>query len=198
MGYKREQYSEVMARINEPRGKMQVIVGPRQVGKSTLIGQVLEVCNMPYDSYSADDVVGASADWLAGVWQTARMRMDIRGEGKRLLVVDEIQKINNWSETVKAEWDRDTREKRELIVVLLGSSRMLTEKGLTESLAGRYELIRLTHWTFPEMRECSVGISINMSILVGIRAQHLISPMSVVGETTSKTLWLNHPSRRMY
>lgn len=154
MGYKREQYSEVMARINEPRGKMQVIVGPRQVGKSTLIGQVLEVCNMPYDSYSTDDVVGASADWLAGVWQTARMRMDIRGEGKRLLVVDEIQKINNWSETVKAEWDRDTREKRELIVVLLGSSRMLTEKGLTESLAGRYELIRLTHWTFPEMREC--------------------------------------------
>ena len=99
MGYKREQYSEVMARINEPRGKIQVIVGPRQVGKSTLIGQVLEVCNMPYDSYSADDVVGASADWLAGVWQTARMRMDIRGEGKRLLVVDEIQKINNWSET---------------------------------------------------------------------------------------------------
>ena len=79
MGYKREQYSEVMARINEPRGKIQVIVGPRQVGKSTLIGQVLEVCNMPYDSYSADDVVGASADWLAGVWQTARMRMDIRG-----------------------------------------------------------------------------------------------------------------------
>lgn len=176
---------------------MQVIVGPRQVGKSTLIGQILEVCNMPYDSYSADDVVGASADWLAGVWQTARMRMDIRGEGKRLLVVDEIQKINNWSETVKAEWDRDTREKRELIVVLLGSSRMLIEKGLTESLAGRYELIRLTHWTFPEMRECFVGISTNMSILVGIRAQHLISPMSVVGETTSKTLWLNHPSRRM-
>jgi ABC-type phosphate/phosphonate transport system ATPase subunit len=72
MGYKREQYSEVMARINEPRGKMQVIVGPRQVGKSTLIGQVLEVCNMPYDSYSADDVVGASADWygrqLVCVW----------------------------------------------------------------------------------------------------------------------------------
>lgn len=154
MGYKRAQYSEVMARINEPRNKMQVIVGPRQVGKSTLIGQVLETCELPYDGYSADDVVGASADWLASIWQTARMRMDIRGEGKRLLVVDEIQKITNWSETVKAEWDRDTREKRDLIVVLLGSSRMLIEKGLTESLAGRYELIRLAHWTFPEMKEC--------------------------------------------
>ena len=64
--YKRAQYSEVMARINEPRSKMQVIVGPRQVGKSTLISQVLEACELPYDSYSADDVVGASADWLAG------------------------------------------------------------------------------------------------------------------------------------
>ena len=65
--YKRVQYSEVMARINEPRSKMQVIVGPRQVGKSTLISQVLEACELPYDSYSADDVVGASADWLAGI-----------------------------------------------------------------------------------------------------------------------------------
>ena len=76
------------------------------------------------------------------------------GRGKRLLVVDEVQKITNWSETVKAEWDRDTREKRELIVVLLGSLRMLIEKGLTESLAGRFELIRLTHWTYGEMRDC--------------------------------------------
>ena len=136
--YKRAQYSEVMARINEPRSKMQVIVGPRQVGKSTLISQVLEACELPYDSYSADDVVGASADWLAGIWQTARMRMDMRGEGKRLLVVDEIQKITNWSETVKAEWDRDTRE---LVVVLLGLSRMLIEKDLTESLAGYLHLL---------------------------------------------------------
>lgn len=154
MEYKRVQYSEIVARINEPRGVMQVIVGPRQVGKSTLIGQVLDVCDIPYDSYSADDIVGASADWLSQIWQTARMKMDMRVEQKRLLVVDEIQKINNWSEVVKAEWDRDTREKRELVVVLLGSSRMLIEKGLTESLAGRYELIRLSHWTYPEMRDC--------------------------------------------
>lgn len=152
--YKRVQYAEVLSRINEPRNKMQVIVGPRQVGKSTLIGQVLEACNLPFDDYSADDVAGTSADWLAAVWQTARMRMDMQNENKYLLVIDEIQKINNWSETVKAEWDRDTREKRQLIVVLLGSSRMLIEKGLSESLAGRYELIRLSHWTFTEMKDC--------------------------------------------
>jgi len=154
MNYKRAQAAEVLARINEPRGKIQVIVGPRQVGKTTLIGQVLEECVYPYDSYSADDVVGVSSNWLAQIWETERMKMIARGDSKRLLVVDEVQKIQNWSETVKAEWDRDTREKRELMVVLLGSSRMIIEKGLTESLAGRFELIRLTHWTYKEMHDC--------------------------------------------
>lgn len=154
MEYKRAQFEEILDRINEPRGKMQVIVGPRQVGKSTLIGQVLAECKIPFDSYSADDVVGVTANWLVEVWETQRMKMVARGESKRLVVIDEIQKIQNWSETVKAEWDRDTREKRELIVVLLGSSRMLIEKGLTESLAGRFELIRLSHWTYTEMKDC--------------------------------------------
>lgn len=154
MSYKREQIKDILSRIDEQRGKLQVIVGPRQVGKTTLMGQVLEECTLPYDSYSADDVTGVSADWLAQVWETARMKMLVQGNIRRLLVIDEVQKISNWSETVKAEWDRDTREKRELIVVLLGSSRMLIEKGLTESLAGRFELIRLSHWTYMEMRDC--------------------------------------------
>lgn len=154
MDYKRLQYSEIKGRIDEPRSKIQVIVGPRQVGKSTLIGQVLDECDLPHESYSADDIINADANWLAQVWETQRLKMDALGESKRLLIVDEVQKITNWSETVKAEWDRDTREKRELAVVLLGSSRMLIEKGLTESLAGRFELIRLTHWTYAEMRDC--------------------------------------------
>lgn len=154
MVYKRTQFQEIIDRVSEPRSKMQVVVGPRQVGKSTLVGQVLEVCTIPYGSYSADDVREADADWLSHVWEAERMKMSARGEDKRLLVIDEIQKIRNWSETVKAEWDRDTREKRELTVILLGSSRMLIEKGLTESLAGRFELIRLSHWTYTEMRDC--------------------------------------------
>jgi len=154
MEYKRTYYQEVSKRVEEPRSKIQVIVGPRQVGKSTLIGQVLEGCSVPFDSYSADDVIGVTASWLAQIWETQRMKMAAHGQQKRLLVVDEVQKIQNWSETVKAEWDRDTREHRSLLVVLLGSSRMLIERGLTESLAGRYELIRLPHWSFREMRDC--------------------------------------------
>ena len=154
MTYKRAQFKEVTKRISESRSKLQVIVGPRQVGKSTLIGQVLEECTLPYDSYSADDVIGVTASWLAEIWEAQRMKMLVRKEEKRLLVIDEVQKIQNWSETVKAEWDRDTREKRQLVVILLGSSRMLIEKGLTESLAGRFELIRLPHWSYTEMKEC--------------------------------------------
>lgn len=154
MSYQRKHSVEILSRIKEDRGKIQVIVGPRQIGKTTLIGQVLKECELPYDSYSADDIVGVGANWLANVWETSRMRMLTHSHHKRLLVIDEVQKINNWSEIVKAEWDRDTRENRELIVVLLGSSRMLIEKGLTESLAGRFELIRLSHWTFSEMRDC--------------------------------------------
>jgi len=152
--YKRAQFDDVLSRVKEPRGKMQVIVGPRQVGKSTLIGQVVDACDLPSDSYSADDVVGASGEWLSQIWDLQRTKMVLGNEPKRLLVIDEVQKINNWSEVVKAEWDRDSREKRELVVVLLGSSRMLIEKGLTESLAGRFELIRLSHWSYNEMKAC--------------------------------------------
>lgn len=95
MEYKRAQFQEILSRINEPRSKIQVIVGPRQVGKSTLIGQVLEECTLPFDSYSADDVTGVSADWLTQVWESQRMKMAVRGETKRLMVIDEIPKIRN-------------------------------------------------------------------------------------------------------
>ncbi len=154
MIYKRPQFNDIVRRINEERHHIQVIMGPRQVGKSTLISQVLEVVDIPYESVSTDDVPMADASWLANIWEAQRMKMATKGETKRLLVVDEVQKIKNWSETVKAEWDRDTRENRNLIVVLLGSSRMLIQKGLTESLMGRFELIRVPHWTFKEMRDC--------------------------------------------
>lgn len=68
MTYKRAQFKEILGRLEEPRSKMQVIVGPRQVGKTTLIGQVLEESVLPFDNYSADDVTGVSSDWLSQIW----------------------------------------------------------------------------------------------------------------------------------
>jgi predicted AAA+ superfamily ATPase len=69
-----------------------------------------------------------------------------------LLIIDEIQKISNWSETVKKLWDDDSFNNINLKIILLGSSRLLLQHGLTESLAGRFETIYLTHWTFEEMQ----------------------------------------------
>lgn len=162
----RPEYQEVKSRLEEPRMFIQVISGPRQVGKSTLIEQVLEQITVPYNSYSADAELHADQAWISNVWDAARNEMDFHKEAERILVIDEIQKINNWSEIVKKEWDRDTREKRGLKVLLLGSSRLLIQQGLTESLAGRFELIRMGHWSYNEMKE-AFGWTLDQYIYYG-------------------------------
>lgn len=162
----RAEYQEVKDRLEEPRMFIQVIAGPRQVGKSTLVEQVLDKITLPYNSYSADAELNANQSWISNVWDAARNEMDYRKEPEHILVIDEIQKIDNWSEVVKKEWDRDTREKRKLKVLLLGSSRLLLQQGLTESLAGRFELIRMGHWSFREMQE-AFGWTLDQYIYYG-------------------------------
>lgn len=162
----RSEYQEVKSRLEEPRMFIQVISGPRQVGKSTLIEQVLERITVPYNSYSADAELHADQAWISNVWDAARNEMDFHKESEHILVIDEIQKISNWSEIVKKEWDRDTREKRGLKVLLLGSSRLLIQQGLTESLAGRFELTRMGHWSYNEMKE-AFGWTLDQYIYYG-------------------------------
>lgn len=147
--YQRPQSVVLAARLAEPRRFIQVVAGPRQVGKSTLVQQVTEGLAMPVRQASADEPTLRGAEWIAQQWEAARLSIaDARGA---LLVLDEIQKIPGWSETVKRLWDEDTRAKRRLKVVLLGSSPLLIARGLTESLAGRFELLPLSHWSFAEM-----------------------------------------------
>ena len=166
MEYKRPQYQIVKSRLEEPRMFIQVLAGPRQVGKSTLIGQVLSDIDIPYNSYSADDEIGVTQAWITDVWEAVRGQIKLRGEREHILVIDEIQKIDNWSETVKKEWDKDTREKTNIKLVILGSSRLLLKKGLTESLAGRFEMIRMGHWSFPEMHD-AFDMSLDQYIYFG-------------------------------
>lgn len=166
MEYIRKQFGTLKERIAEPRKFMQVLAGPRQVGKSTLVGQVLERINMAYAMEVADGVEPKDNDWIHRVWEAARTTMMLRGLTEYLLVIDEVQKINNWSEAVKREWDSDTRNRVNLKVVLLGSSRLLLKKGLTESLAGRYELIRMPHWSLTEMRD-AFGVTLDQYIYFG-------------------------------
>ena len=148
----RAYFKTIESRIHEPRKFIQVLYGPRQVGKTTLIKQVLSVTDLPYLFATADDIVGTDSVWLRKQWEQARL-LAKQQNCEVLLVIDEVQKIQNWSETVKKEWDMDTFEDCPVKVVLLGSSSLLIQKGLTESLAGRFESIFIPHWSFQEMQE---------------------------------------------
>lgn len=146
----RPQVATLAARLIEPRRFIQVVAGPRQVGKSTLVQQATDTLAQPVCHASADEPTLRSTDWMAQQWDAARLA--IAGPEGAVLVLDEIQKIPGWSETVKRLWDEDTRAKRPLKVVLLGSAPLLIAQGLTESLAGRFETIAVSHWSLAEMR----------------------------------------------
>ena len=145
---------------------IQVISGPRQVGKSTMVKQMLQETTLPYMMESADSVEEGRTEWIGEVWNAARARMQLGNHNEFLLVIDEVHKVANWSEEVKKQWDADTFNDVNIKVVILGSSRLLLKDGLTESLAGRYELIRMPHWSFSEMRD-AFGMDVNQYIYFG-------------------------------
>jgi len=151
MSFERPYIQRIIGRLNEPARFIQVIMGPRQVGKSTLAGQVLAKQKSPYLYVSADAVANARTVWIEQQWETARLQWKASGSPDFILAIDEIQKIDNWSEIVKKLWDEDRRLQHHIKVLILGSSRLLLQQGLTESLAGRFETNYLGHWNFNEM-----------------------------------------------
>ncbi len=153
MAYQRPQATTLSARIAETRRFIQVVTGARQVGKSTLVQRVVEDSGRLARYASADEPTLRGSEWIAQQWDVARLDSREGGRHGAVLVLDEIQKVQGWSNTVKRLWDEDTRAKRPLRVVLLGSSPLLIARGLTESLAGRFETLHLPHWSFTEMRD---------------------------------------------
>ncbi|MEF8804377.1 MULTISPECIES: ATP-binding protein [Bacteroidales] len=164
--YKRAEYQTIINRLKEQRRFIQVVMGARQIGKSTVVKQVLKDLDAPYQFYSADNVPATNSAWISNCWAAVRSLKESNGWDSVILVVDEIQKISNWSEVVKKEWDDDTFHDRDIKVLLLGSSRVLLEKGLSESLAGRFEQIRMSHWSYGEMKEC-FGFSLDQYLYYG-------------------------------
>lgn len=150
--YRRPLFTTVLARLTEPRARIQVLAGPRQTGKTTLVRQVLTEIDLPAHYASADQPTLQDRGWLQAQWEIGRLRARAADDGA-LLVLDEAQKITAWSDVVKRLWDEDTTSGTPLRVVLLGSAPMLVQRGLTDSLAGRFELIRFPHWSYPEMRD---------------------------------------------
>jgi len=164
--YQRPQAATLAERLAEPRRHIQVVAGPRQVGKTTLVQQVVEVSGFPIRSASADEPTLRGPEWIEQQWQAARLAEAEAGKSGAVLVLDEIQKIPGWPESVKRLWDEDTRKRRRLKVVLLGSAPLLVAQGLTESLTGRFEILRMPHWSFSEMR-AAFGFSLDQYLFYG-------------------------------
>lgn len=166
--YQREQYQTIVSRFREPRKFIQVVMGPRQIGKTTVVKQAIKAVEseIPYLFFSADNIPATQNSWISDCWETARAQMKLEGSNELILVIDEIQKLKDWSEVVKKEWDDDTFNDVNLKVVLLGSSRVLLQKGLPDSLAGRFETIKMTHWNYAEMRD-AFGMSFDEYIYFG-------------------------------
>ncbi|MBR5551573.1 MAG: ATP-binding protein [Muribaculaceae bacterium] len=164
--YKKTEYHKIKTRLEEERRFIQVVMGARQIGKSTVVKQVLNDISIPFLFYSADNVPATNSSWISNCWAAARSLKQHNESKTIILAIDEIQKIANWSEVVKKEWDDDTFHDRDIKVLLLGSSRVLLEKGLSESLAGRFEEIRMSHWSYLEMREC-FGFTVDQYLFYG-------------------------------
>jgi predicted AAA+ superfamily ATPase len=149
--FKRPIHGKLIERMSEPRRFIQVLYGPRQSGKTTLAHQVMADLEIPSHYASADEPTLRDRTWIEQQWEVARLKVE--SEKNALFVMDEAQKIDGWSETVKRLWDEDTARGIPLHAMLLGSSPLLVQRGLTESLAGRFEVIPVTHWSFAEMRD---------------------------------------------
>jgi len=161
---KRASFEILITRLREPRRFIQALLGPRQVGKTTLATQVAKELGIQSKYISADLATLQDISWLQQQWDVARELAKL--EGSALLIVDEIQKIPNWSDMVKSLWDQDTVSGINLCVLILGSSPWLMQKGLADSLAGRFEVIPIPHWSFLEMQE-SFGWSLQHYLYFG-------------------------------
>jgi predicted AAA+ superfamily ATPase len=162
--YERSVIGALERRLTESRRFIQIVIGPRQVGKTTLVQQTLRRLPTAYLYGSADTPQLRDRIWMQQQWEGARQKA--AADGSAILVIDEVQKIADWDETAKQLWDEDTFEGRDVRVVLLGSSQLLIQKGLSESLAGRFECIRVSHWSFLEMEQ-AFGWTVNEYIAYG-------------------------------
>jgi predicted AAA+ superfamily ATPase len=149
MEFERDSVGELVMGLREMPQFLQIVIGPRQVGKTTAVRQVADRLGWPRVVASADEPLPPGAEWVESQWRLARVK-EAACQGPVLLVLDEIQKVAGWSEVVKRLWDEERARKGRIRVVLLGSSALQLHQGMTESLAGRYFLHRSMHWTWPE------------------------------------------------
>ena len=152
MAFRRAIVEELAVALGRKPPLLHVIVGPRQVGKTTAAEQLIDRMGWPSIYAAADSPLPPGPEWIETQWRLARLQNPGRA-GKVLLVLDEVQKVVGWSESIKRLWDEERRTKGPVLAVLLGSSALLVHKGAAESLAGRFFLHRCQHWSWGECRQ---------------------------------------------
>lgn len=163
--FERDIVDQLVSRLREPRRFIQVIVGPRQTGKTTAVRQALNKVGLPYRFARASQDIPSSRDWLRREWEEARI-LAYNSDAPVVFVVDEIQMVSQWSSVVKALWDEDTDNDSTMQVVLTGSSSLLIQSGLRESLAGRFEIMYSQQWDYRECRE-AFGMTLDDYLFYG-------------------------------
>lgn len=149
--HRRKLVGQLIGRMKEKRRFIQVVTGPRQTGKTTAVHQALESISIPHHFISADDPVLVSPEWLRNEWDKARLLQKQKNK-EIILAIDEIQKVPAWSSIIKLLWDEDSHKKIPIKVILSGSSSLLIQKGLNESMAGRFEVLFCPHWNYSECK----------------------------------------------
>jgi len=152
--------------MREQKKFIQIIYGSRQIGKTTLIKQATQELDIPFYYASADDVPAVTSIWIDQIWDTCRLKVKQTIQKEYVLIIDEVQKIPNWSENIKKNWDYDSFNNINIKLFLLGSAPISIQKGLSESLAGRFELIHIPHWGYKEMNE-AFGMSLEEYVYYG-------------------------------
>lgn len=154
MSYSRPVLEEIKSRIDHSKGLIQLITGPRQVGKTTLVKQLFQSAQWTGIYHVVEGSVAYDSGWIEALFNDAVIRQR-RAHQPVILAIDEIQKIPNWSETIKRLYDQQKfRGETSVQLILLGSSHWLMQRGLSESLAGRFEQWDIGHWTFTELQQC--------------------------------------------
>ncbi len=164
MNYKRPLQATLLDHLSRPATVVQVLIGPRQVGKTTIARQIQEAIGFPSIYATADSPVPLDSAWIETQWRLASAELAASGKPV-LLILDELQKVRGWSETLKLLWDARSPG-AEIRVLILGSSSLLMQEGLSESLAGRFFLHRCTHWGYPECRD-AFGWSLEQWLFYG-------------------------------
>ncbi len=132
-------------RLAEPApGRIQLLTGPRQIGKTTLLLELHEASKEASVYVAADGPEAGLPGFWERTWRNAEERG--RSHGGAVLFIDEIQHLDQWAARLKSQWDRIRRRKIPLHVVATGSSALRLGAGAKESLAGRFERVTLTHW----------------------------------------------------